>query len=235
MSQNGRLDDNIVFDAGRLLSEIDGMTLKNLPPAMMIARQGPTEAWSAMADEFVDDIGIAAKIFGRKVVQDQIAARLMDAEAAPRTLSLALMAAAVDLPADDLRGAVAGLAGREVMQWDNVRIYPTFVSLGYLGDCALFNTVLTTLTPDTVHAATEGAWDTGRGLPEIVTAIDATQQDVDRVFGTCDRDRLGTLFDTIPQEAFDIYVDNADLFVTDALDFLAATRSSAPDRAYACV
>ena len=303
MADDGRLNYDSVQEAASLMANIEGLRIDSLPLALMIDRHGAAETVAGLRGDLSDDYDDMVPLFGAEAALASITTTLADPEADPRALSLALMAATVHLPETDLRAAVDGLAGREMMQWDNVRVYPGFVSLGYLGDRALFDTVLALLTPETIHADMEGAWQTGRqladgqvaepalndprlfraavdvasargtaeqlaaflrdavakagdragefggptnridivsaarrcGLPEIVQAINATLDDFDRVFGTCDRDRLGTRFDTMTQEAFDIYVNQADLFADDAFDIIDATRTTAPARSYAFV
>lgn len=91
---------------------------------------------------------------------------LADAEASPRDLSLALMLAAVHQDPAQLSEIVADLEQREVMTWDNVRIFPPMVALGYIGDRELFDRVQALLVPPEVHEHLSRAWDSGRALAE---------------------------------------------------------------------
>lgn len=228
---------------------------------------------------------------------------LADPEADPRNLSLALMAAPLHLSVEALKTAVDGLAGREVQTWDNIRVFPPLVALGYIGDRALYDAVVAVLIPAETQGQLEHIWEAGRalaegrasegviedgrlfratvtvasaraeaaelegflkdaaarvspgsdgfgqelrrgdivaearscGLPGVIAAMVVTEDDINPIYGSCDRVRLGTSADVIPDDAFALYLDWADLSFFDWPMILGDSVEARPDRAYAFV
>jgi hypothetical protein len=166
LSEADNLNWNTLRTAGNILNAFGVAPTEDLVIALLSQRHGHSAVIDALADEWGDDFDPMMAAFGQEAVMGRVATILGDSQSDPRTLSLAVMTAALHMPVDDLRAAVDGLDGREVMTWDNIRIYPSLVALGLNGDRALFDAVVQILAPAEIHNQLEDTWAAGTGLAE---------------------------------------------------------------------
>lgn len=178
------VDDKVDWDnmrqAEALLGAFEGAAPESYPFAIMEARFGLAETVAAFPAEWDVEPEYMRETFGPEAAKLRIEDIFADPESDPRALSLALMEAPLLLPVETLREEVAALKDAEVQTWDNLRILPTFVALGHIGDRALFEATRQLLAPVEIHDYLEEMWSTGQQLAEG-TLSDTALQD-DRVF-----------------------------------------------------
>ncbi|KQI70740.1 hypothetical protein AN191_16295 [Loktanella sp. 5RATIMAR09] len=210
LSQENNLNWNTLRTAGEILNALGVAPTDDLFIAILSHRHGQSAVIEALADEWGDDFDQMMTAFGQEEVMGRVAAVLVDPQSDPRALSLALMTAALHMPVDDLRAAVDGLDGREVMTWDNIRIYPPLVALGFTGDRALFDAVVQILAPADIHNQLEDTWTAGTGLAEGRMAEVVLEDDrlfratVTAASARATADQLGAFLDDAVGQAGDI-------------------------------
>ncbi|MBW3243713.1 hypothetical protein KUV57_13655 [Epibacterium sp. DP7N7-1] len=167
LNQESSVDRRAISTAGGILNTFGVAPVDDLLLSLLVKKHGNSAVIDALAGEIGGgDFERIVQIFGADGVEGPIKTILGDPQSTPRELSLALMAAAIHLPLDDLRAALGGLEGREVMKWDNSRIYPPLVALAITGDRALYDDVVQTIVPAEIHEDTEITWKAGNSFSE---------------------------------------------------------------------
>lgn len=195
LEDQDRLNGSALQDAGNILSAFGQLENEELWLGFAMQKHPMDEIIAFMSEEQDGDIDYFQNVFGAEAANTYAKRVIADPGSDARALSLALMSAASLMPEADLRQTVADLDGREVMTWDNIRLFDPLVALGYLGDRALFDSVLEKLTTPENRASLEPAWDTGVQLAQG-TVADAAMQD-DRLFRSAVR--VGSLRGTADQ------------------------------------
>ncbi|WP_333713887.1 hypothetical protein [Yoonia sp.] len=162
--------------AGRMLNAFGLIESDELWPDFAKLKHSMDQIATGMADEWGDDLDYFEDVFGAEAATMLAKHVIADPEADARVLSLALMSAAKLMSEADLQQAVADLEGREVMTWDNIRVFDPLISVSFFGDRALFESVRDTLTPPTIWDDLEGTWETGTQLA-AGTVSEAALQD----------------------------------------------------------
>ena len=166
--------------AESILKTFEGWPEGSYPLSILVSKFGLEATMSAIPVEWDFAPEDVQSALGTEAAKLRVETILADPASPPRALSLALMRAPLLIPKNDLKALVAPRKEAEVMTWDNVRILPTFIALGYLGDRDLFDDIEELLTTSSMSGYLDELWDTGRQL-EAGTLSQTALED-DRVF-----------------------------------------------------
>lgn len=125
----------------------------------------------AALDFYLADFGDNAyeyifDLFPKEAVTKHLLQIASAPETEARNLSMLLMAGAVHLTGADLTTLIDTLSDREVMKWDNERVYAPLIAVAYDGDRAQFDKVRAILSPVEIHEYLEDTWATGVALSQ---------------------------------------------------------------------
>ena len=176
-----QIDWDIVRGAEEFLASTGQVTSENMFITILKHRFGD----QAALDFYLADYGDKGyEYIFDLFAKDAVSKHLLQIAAAPETeardLSLLLMAGAVHMTGPDLTTLIDTLGEREVMKWDNLRVYAPLIAVAYEGDRAQFDKVRAILTPVEIHEYLEDAWATGVALSQGKIA-NATLED-NRIF-----------------------------------------------------
>ncbi|MBD3786625.1 MAG: hypothetical protein IE922_06590 [Sphingomonadales bacterium] len=150
--------------AEAVLGLFEGVPQEGYPLSILVSKFGLRATMDAIPAAWEFEPEHVQSTLGTEAARLRVETILADPASSPRALSLALMRAPLLIPKEELGAMLAARKDAEVMTWDNVRILPTFVALGYLWDRALFDAVKDLLTEPSMSDYLGVLWETGRTL-----------------------------------------------------------------------